>query len=294
MKAPAIEAKLLGQKVNYPQSYSPGILVAVPRKINREEYGLNPGSLPFCGEDVWHCYEFSFLTLNGLPVTGVLKIVYSAQTEFLVESKSLKLYLNSFNMERYGSTRDEGIDLILKTINLDLGSLLKTKIEIKFFNQNSILKPVGFSDYEIIENRKDVELVKFENFNETPSLLINSDNKCNELKTGTHLLRSNCKITNQPDWGSAFIYIKGPVVPSYSSLLKYIVSIRNENHFHEEICEMIFKRIWDIFNPDELMVTCIYTRRGGIDICPVRVSHNHLLPKNLVNPNVLTEKLLRQ
>ncbi|WP_227625931.1 hypothetical protein [Geofilum rubicundum] len=110
-------------------------------------------------------------------------------------------------------------------------------------------------------------------------------------------LRTFCAATAKSptsDWGSAYIHIKGPRSPKASGLLQYLVSIRNENHFHEEICEMIYKRLWDAFSPEELMVTCIYTRRGGIDICPVRVSHDHLLPRALVNVDQLSKRLLRQ
>jgi 7-cyano-7-deazaguanine reductase len=111
---------------------------------------------------------------------------------------------------------------------------------------------------------------------------------------GTHLLRSNCKITHQPDWGSAFIFLEGSVQPTPESLLQYLVSLRHEDHFHEEVCELIYKRLWDSFSPSALMVACLYTRRGGLDICPVRASHTHLLPAALTDINTLSSKLLRQ
>ena len=139
-----------------------------------------------------------------------------------------------------------------------------------------------------------MESVNFQSFSENPALLVPTQSNLQEIKVATHLLRSNCKITHQPDWGSAFIYLKGKQIPDLTSLLQYLVSIRNENHFHEEICEMVYKRLLDVFQPESLMVTCIYTRRGGIDICPVRVSSEELLPKNLINPDKLSFKLLRQ
>jgi 7-cyano-7-deazaguanine reductase len=101
-------------------------------------------------------------------------------------------------------------------------------------------------------------------------------------------------VTHQPDWGSAFVHIEGKTLPEPTGLLEYIVSFRNENHFHEEICEMLYKRLWDRFQPEKLMVTCIYTRRGGIDICPSRASHPELLPANLTSSEKLSSKLLRQ
>lgn len=289
-----IEAKLLGKQVSYPNKYAPEILVAVPRSLNREIYGLEASSLPFCGVDVWHAYELGFLTKKGLPVTGVLKLVYPCNSEFIVESKSLKLYLNSFNMGKYGDSAVHGIEIILKTIGNDLSQLLKTSVTPKFFSDIAIEMPFDFSGFEILEKHSEMESLCFEVFTETPSLLVGKDSPTNELRVATHLLRSNCKITHQPDWGSAFIYMKGNKQPSLPPLLQYIVSIRNENHFHEEICEMIYKRLLDVFIPEELMVTTIYTRRGGIDICPVRASHPRLLPKHLINPDTLSAKLLRQ
>ena len=289
-----VEGKVLGKQIAYPQTYSPNILVAVPRSLNRDRYGIDSAALPFCGQDVWHAYELSFLTHKGLPVTGVLKLVYPTHSDFLVESKSLKLYLNSFNMERFGETPAKGLQIVLDTINKDLEQLLKISPKLGFFDHNSALLPYDFNGFELLEAADAINMLHFESYTETPSLLKTGNTSETELRVGTHLLRSNCKITFQPDWGSAFILMKGSKIPERSALLQYLVSIRNENHFHEEICEMIYKRLWDLFSPDQLMVTCIYTRRGGIDICPARASQPGLLPQNLINPNQLSLKLLRQ
>jgi len=288
-----LEDRFLGKQVDYPQQYAPEMLVAVPRHFNREQYELSEDQLPFVGFDIWHAYELSFLTKKGLPVTGLLKIVYKATNKSIVESKSLKLYLNSFNMHRFGDTAEQGLQQVLSTIEKDLNQLLETVIQLGFFKQGDDVQGFDFGEYTILENTAGIDSIEFEQFNETPALLIPS-NQSGELKVASHLLRSNCKITNQPDWGSVYIYMNGKQLPDTSSLLKYLVSIRNENHFHEEICEMTYKRLWDAFLPDELAVSCIYTRRGGIDICPVRVSHEHLLPKHLTTSSVLSEKLLRQ
>jgi 7-cyano-7-deazaguanine reductase len=289
-----IEGKILGKQVDYPQQYMPDILVAVPRALNREIYQLNADKLPFKGVDIWHAYELSFLTEKGLPVAGLLKLSYAADSEFLVESKSLKLYLNGFNMEHYGANHAEGIEKILSIIEKDLSTLLKTRVSPAFFDGDMEATDNDFSPFSLLEKLPGVQDLHFSHFSETPSLLVPEVSAQKEQKVATHLLRSNCKITHQPDWGSAFIHIKGENLPKQSGLLQYLVSIRNENHFHEEICEMIYKRLWDAFSPKELMVTCIYTRRGGIDICPVRVSHDHLLPHALCNVNQLSKRLLRQ
>jgi 7-cyano-7-deazaguanine reductase len=291
---PPIEAKVLGKQVDYPQQYTPEILVAVPRSINRKNYNIEDDALPFLGIDVWHAYELSFLTNTGLPVTGVLKLLYPASTPFLVESKSLKLYLNGFNMGRYGKNATEGIEQVLNTIRHDLSALLNTNVNAAFFSTHQKQLATDFNDYILLEEMEGVDSINFTNYTETPSLLVAEESDQIQLKVGTHLLRSNCKITHQPDWGSAFIYIKSNKLPKKTNLLQYLVSIRNENHFHEEICEMIYKRLWDNFNPEELMVACIYTRRGGIDICPVRASHEMLFPGLLCNLMELSPKLVRQ
>ncbi|TAJ08681.1 NADPH-dependent 7-cyano-7-deazaguanine reductase QueF [Marinilabiliaceae bacterium JC017] len=289
-----IEGKYLGKKVDYPKSYSPDILVAVPRQLNRDQYHLRANYLPFTGKDTWHAYEIGFLTKKGLPVSGVMKFVYPATNEFLVESKSLKLYLNSFNMDRFGNTPIEGIQIISEKIKKDLNKLLNTNVELNFFPEGSEQSSADFSGYQVLEQMPVASQLTFTDFKETPQLLHSTDTKPSTLKIATHLLRSNCKITHQPDWGSAFIHIKSTGTPDLSSILKYIVSFRNENHFHEEICEMLYKRLWDAYAPEELAVTCIYTRRGGIDICPARASEERLLPKHLTSTKAFSQKLLKQ
>ena len=288
------EGKVLGKQTSYPQRYAPDILVAVPRTVNRERYDIYEHSLPFVGVDVWHVYELGFLTGNGLPVAGVLKMIYPAHSPFIVESKSLKLYFNSFNMERYGKNTVEGIEIILNIIKKDLSELLKCKVDLCFFDEQKQTYPFDFSGYSILEKCAGMESTSFTEYVENPGLLLDAKNSATEVKVATHLLRSNCKITRQPDWGSAYIFMKSDNVPSNESLLKYLVSIRNENHFHEEICEMIYQRLWTFFSPEKLMVTCIYTRRGGIDICPVRACDMELIPGYLGDNVQLSGRLLRQ
>jgi 7-cyano-7-deazaguanine reductase len=286
------ESKYLGKKTGYPVRYSPVVLLPIRRFENREQYGI-PEHPDFTGIDVWHAYEFGFLTHKGLPVTGILKIGYPSSNLFIVESKSLKLYLNSFNMERFGDTRNEGLEIVLDLIHNDLEKILQTKVEIHFFG----VKEDSFSDfssYQRLESLVDEAHLEFDQFKENPSLLeIESDGRM-EIQIFSDILRSNCKVTHQPDWGSVFIHLKSSGKLNLESLLKYLVSFRNENHFHEEVCEIIYKRLSDLLQPDELMVACIYTRRGGIDICPVRANKMELLPKFLINPRVLDKKLLRQ
>lgn len=288
-----IEATHLGRQSAYPQQYDPSVLVAVPRHLNRGEYNIEEQNLPFEGIDVWHAYEFSFLTLKGAPVVGLLKISYTCNNEFLVESKSLKLYLNSFNMSHYGKTKEQGVEEVVQILTYDLSQLLKCEVNVWFFNHKTKHTTSDFDEYLILEEQVDFDNLSCTRYTETPELLKESSGS-DEIKWGTHLLRSNCKITHQPDWGSLFIYMKGKKLPSPESFLQYIVSLRNENHFHEEICEMVFKRLIDNFSPKKLMIACMYTRRGGIDINPVRISPGTDLPASLVNTSSLTHMTFRQ
>lgn len=289
-----IEGKVLGKQISHPREYAPEILVAVPRYLNREQYQIEEQDLPFVGVDAWHAYELGFLTQKGLPVAGVLKLVYSCDSECLVESKSLKLYLNSFNMGRYGANREQGITIVLETIKADLSKLLQTQIDLSFHTEYS--KGItDFEGFELLEDLPEADEVSFEKYTEDESLLKATKQGASiEIKVSSNLLRSNCKITHQPDWGSAFIRIKSKHHINKVSLLKYLVSIRDENHFHEEICEMLFKRLSDKFEPEMLMVACLYTRRGGIDICPVRANKKEYLPTQIIQSEILTSQAFRQ
>jgi len=281
----------LGNRSGYPQEYAPDVLEAIPRSLNREQYNIDEETPGFLGFDVWHAWEVSFITQKGMPVSGVLKIIYPQSSPFIVESKSLKLYLNSFNMTRLGKNRKEGISLLLQTVQNDLDRVLESLPTVSFFDYSDE-KENDFSSWEILEEKYDLNDLIFEDYNENPAIL-ESDKESSEFRIGSNLLRSNCRVTFQPDWGSVFIHFKGKEGPTPQSLIKYIVSFRNENHFHEEVCEMIYKRLWDAYNPEELLVACLYTRRGGIDISPVRTNKIPLLPAVILNPRVLGRKLLR-
>ncbi len=289
----SIESKVLGKKVSALNVYHPSVLVAVPRIENRVQYNIDENCLPFVGRDVWNAYEVSFLTNKGLPITLVAKIVYNCCNKYIVESKSLKLYLNSFNMMKYGNTIEEAKEIVKRIIEIDLTKLLDTNVVVSFHEKSGGTKI--YKDFIDIKDLIDLNDIEFNNFNESPNLLkFNEIEESRFINIRTNILRSNCKVTHQPDWGTAFIYIKSKNMIDLKSLIQYIVSFRNENHFHEEVCEMIYKRLYDILKPEELMVTCIYTRRGGIDICPSRATHLHLIDSNLIDPNISVEKLLNQ
>ena len=279
------EGKVLGQKTGYPKSYCPEILVPIPRFLNRELYGIDEPDTLFCGFDTWHAFECSALTNKGIPVVFTLKIVYPSTSEFIVESKSLKLYLASFNMERMGYDTNSVVTNLTERVKCDLERTLQTSVAVQPFTFDKQEEQLGnLSHYTCIDATIADSGIEIDNYTETPSLL-NSQTTSGEGNYCTHLLKSNCKVTKQPDWGSIYLHIKGATIPTIESFIKYVVSLRDENHFHEEICEMVYKRITDIFHPEELSVMCLYTRRGGIDICPCRASHAELLNKDLINAN---------
>lgn len=287
-----MESKYLGKKTSYPERYSPEVLLPLPRFDNRKEYGI-PEHPAFVGFDVWHAYEFSFLTHKGFPVTGILKIVYPSSNLFIVESKSLKLFLNSFNMDRFGESQKQGLEIVLGLIKNDLEKILQTEVEISFFGEEKNTTS-DFQNYQRLEHLVDVGEILFYQYSEDQHILSVENKGPQEIQVFSDVLRSNCKVTHQPDWGSVFIHLKSTRKLDLASLLRYLVSFRNENHFHEEVCEIIYKRLSDLLNPEELMVACIYTRRGGIDICPVRANKSGLIPKFLPDSSRLDMKLLRQ
>lgn len=274
-KTDIIASKFLGKKVEGKDSYDPSFLVAIPRDENRLQYKIDSNNLPFIGWDIWHGYEFSTMTKNNIPITRVIKLKYNCDSDFLIESKSLKLYLNSFNMSNFGDTTEDCLKICKDIIEKDLSEKLCTKVEVNFLDNNSPRADI-YSKFENILNYIDEESVKIKHFKETPEVLeIAVRNKAEEKYITFDSLRSNCRVTHQPDFGDVYIYYKSSKHILETSLLEYLTSFRNEYHFHEECCEMIFKRLKDILNDeDDLFVSALYTRRGGIDISPSRWSKN--------------------
>lgn len=269
-----IAGTLLGKKIEGCDFYNPDFLVAIPRSENRRQYKIDENSLPFLGYDVWHSYEFSAMTKNSVPVTRVLKIVYPSDSKYIVESKSLKLYLNSFNMMRFGDTVSECLHICKETIENDLSLKLNTTVRIDFLDLSCPKADIWGDAVNIMHCVDQANLV-IDTFKENSQLLeveIISDEK--EYFYCFDSLRSNCRVTHQPDFGDVFIYYKSSTHIKEDSLIKYLTSFRSEYHFHEECCEMIYKRLYDLLGPTaNLGVFALYTRRGGIDISPCRWSH---------------------
>lgn len=283
--------KVLGKTFNdYKTSYDPSLLVSVERELNRTDYKISNDD--FVGYDVWHAYEVSFLTEKGLPTTAVGKIVIPSDSPLFIESKSMKLYFYSFNMERYGKTREEGIALIEEIASKDLSEATKSDVRVKLFLKESNLE--SFRGSTPIEEHIDVNNIEFTTFNEAPELL-EVKNVGGESFVYISNIRSNCRITSQPDFSQMVLkYKSNTKCLDLVSLQKFVVSFRNENHFHEEVCEQMFKMLTDKLEPEELMVGMLYTRRGGIDICPIRANKPELLDSFLVDVNTLTKKTINQ
>ncbi len=255
----------LGKPTTYEDQYNPNLLVSIPRSLGRKEINL-PKILPFSGIDIWNCYEISWLNMNGKPVVWILQFEVSADSEFLIESKSLKLYLNSFN-----GTKFDNNDKVKHLISQDLSATAKAKVNIELttLQEHNQKKISQFSGKSI----DDLD-VNISEYNVNPKLLVlDSNSEYVEETLFSDLLKSNCLITNQPDWASVQIQYKGQKI-NHQSLLKYIISFRNHNEFHEQCVEHMFNDIMNICKPDFLTIFAKYTRRGGIDINPLRTNEN--------------------
>lgn len=298
-------SKHLGQTSQYKSQYDPDLLVREPRSSNREYLNIFDDDLPFIGSDTWNAYECSFLLNNGAPVTGVVKCIYPCSSKYIVESKSIKLYFNSFNMTKMGENKENAIALFENDASIDLSELLETSVVVKFQDGDRVNKKFdspnsewNIGDYLNVDLLEDEKDFVYTQYTEDPSLLeAISRERDLEQRFYSGLLKSNCRVTSQPDWGDVFIHIKSKNAIDAHSIKKYVVSYRDECHFHEEICECFYKRLKDAFEPSELLVMCLYARRGGIDINPVRASSQDLIEKyaaNLIDPEAVHIKTSKQ
>jgi len=277
-----------------PDEVDPSLLVSVPRYLNRTAYDIKEEELPFVGIDAWNSYEFSTLLKNGFPVSGWLKFTYSSSTPNIVESKSVKLYLNSYNMARLIDSKED-LWKVEEQIERDISKAVGGEVGVYIaIGDVDTVKPLK-GDFMSLEDYCNIDKMSFDRYNESSDILQVVPSIGRYERWRSHSLRSNCRVTNQPDWGDVYIHIKGETSVTPESLLQYIVSMRKENHFHEEITECIYKRLYDLLNPEELLVTCLYTRRGGIDINPTRASNYPLLNQApIIDAYNFCEKTARQ
>lgn len=290
-----LAATHLGKRSEGSELYDKSLLVAVPRYENRQQYDIKEDNLPFVGYDVWDAYEVSFMTSKNVPCSYVLKIKYNCNSKYIVESKSLKLYLNSFNMTPLKNTVAESEEFFLTTVKRDLDELLQTDVELKLHTKFTTSECNIFKDYISIRDIIDLDNITCFHFNESPSeLTYDESNNNKELLLTFDSIRSNCRVTHQPDFGDIFIRIKSEKGISLEGLLRYLVSFRKEWHFHEECCEMIYKRLYDKYEPEILMVGALYTRRGGIDICPIRANKDEYLDSELLDISIFNRRTAKQ
>jgi 7-cyano-7-deazaguanine reductase len=273
------EDSQLGKTSTYTDRYTPGLLFPLPRSPKRAEVGIT-GSLPFVGADLWTAFELSWLNPKGKPQVALAHITVPAETPNIIESKSFKLYLNSFNNHVFADA-----EAVRQALRADLteaawrgaaavGSSLGVKLLApEMFDREPVHELDGLN-----LDRLDVECTHYQ---PAPELLTAAFDEKPVTETLTsHLLKSNCLVTGQPDWGSVQISYVGPQIEQ-EGLLKYIVSFRNHNEFHEQCVERIYMDILARCKPTKLTVYARYTRRGGLDISPWRTSHPQAVPPHI-------------
>ncbi|QKJ88469.1 NADPH-dependent 7-cyano-7-deazaguanine reductase [Paramixta manurensis] len=260
----ALEGLSLGKPTAYHDHYDASLLQAVPRSMNREPLGLYPDNLPFHGADIWTLYELSWLNAKGVPQVAVGEVILQANSINLIESKSFKLYLNSFNQTKFADWGQ-----VRQTLERDLSACAQGEVSVALFRLQEVEgQPIGHFDGYCIDEQ-DIEIERYQ---------FNADYLANATHTDrveetlvSHLLKSNCLITHQPDWGSVQIRYRGPRI-SREALLRYLVSFRHHNEFHEQCVERIFNDLMHYCQPEYLAVYARYTRRGGLDINPWRAN----------------------
>jgi len=268
----SLKSLKLGQKTEYASQYDRTLLQPVPRTLNRDGLGITQNQPFTIGADIWTAYEISWLNEKGLPQVAIADIYLDYQSQNLIESKSFKLYLNSFNQSKFTD-----FNAVQQTMQRDLSECAQGDVKVR-------LNPVAVYDSQKIDHlqgdcidEQDIEITSYE-FNADWLKDCVSDEIVEE-KLVSHLLKSNCLITNQPDWGTLHIHYVGKKI-DHEKLLRYVVSFRQHNEFHEQCVERIFCDLMHYAKPEKLTVYARYTRRGGLDINPFR-SNFEDLPENL-------------
>ena len=255
----------LGKQVDYEFEYNPDLLQGVPRSLSRDTLNLAGSGLPFDGIDTWTGYELSWLNLKGKPNVAILECHVPITSKNLIESKSFKLYLNSFNQTKFASAED-----VRQVLQADLSACAGEPVEVK------LILPEQFSSLQFQEfngtllDSLDVEI---DQYSPNTQYLTVAKNVTGVQETlVSHLLKSNCLNTSQPDWASIQIRYEGKAI-EHEGLLKYLISFRQHNEFHEQCVERIYNDIMQHCQPDKLTVCARYTRRGGLDINPFRSNY---------------------
>ena len=264
----------LGQTTQYPDQYDPGLLYPIPRSENRLKLGIKDGqALPFVGVDIWNAFELSWLNQKGKPQIALAEFQIPADSPKMIESKSFKLYLNSLNNARFENENE-----VRERLVADLSAVAGSKITARIQANDAIAKKGMQEMGGVLLDRLDIEIDP--HIPADPNLLgVNEDFGPIEQCLVSHLLKSNCPVTGQPDWASVQIRYQGrPILEE--GLLRYLIGFRQLGEFHEHCVETIFSDIKRHCKPDKLSVYARYTRRGGLDINPFRTDHNAPWPEN--------------
>jgi 7-cyano-7-deazaguanine reductase len=268
-------ASPLGKPTAYQTEYAPSLLFPIARQQKRDEIGIS-GTLPFFGIDIWNAYELSWLNLRGKPQVAIASFMVPADSPNIIESKSLKLYLNSFNQTRVASP-EALADMLRADLSDGFGAPVQVRLTLP-----DMFDSLRMGELEgLLLDRLDIEV---DRYTPDPALLnAQHEEAVVEETLVSHLLKSNCLVTGQPDWGSVQIrYVGAPI--NQESLLRYLIGFRNHNEFHEQCVERIFMDILRHCQPQKLAVYARYTRRGGLDINPWRSNFSTgQRPSNLRN-----------
>lgn len=264
----------LGQATQYPDQYDPSLLFQIPRSENRLKLNIKAGqALPFVGIDIWNAFELSWLNTKGKPQIALAEFQIPADSPNMIESKSFKLYLNSLNNARFADEQE-----VRERLVADLSAAAGSKITARIQANETIAKKGIQEMGGVLLDRLDIEIDP--HIPADPTLLgVNEDFGPIEQCLVSHLLKSNCPVTGQPDWASVQIRYQGrPILEE--GLLRYLIGFRQLGEFHEHCVETIFSDIKRECKPDKLSVYARYTRRGGLDINPFRTDHNAPWPDN--------------
>lgn len=265
------EHSSLGKSVAYRDEYDASLLFPIPRALKREELGIG-GTLPFHGVDVWNAYELSWLDTRGKPIVALAEFRVPAASPNIIESKSFKLYLNTFAQTRLG-----GIDEVVQRLRRDLSAAAGAEIGVILRSARDFPRQqLHELDGDVIDDL-DVDIDAYDE--PQPAYLVADDAAIVDECLVSHLLKSNCPVTGQPDWASVQIRYRGPRLDR-AGLLRYVVSFRRHSDFHEQCVERIYTDLQARCAPQSLSVYARYTRRGGLDINPFRASEAGEAPDN--------------
>ncbi|AZE82948.1 NADPH-dependent 7-cyano-7-deazaguanine reductase [Pseudomonas orientalis] len=259
---PAAEHSPLGKSSEYISTYTPSLLFPIPRAAKWAELGLSAETLPYKGVDFWNCFELSWLLPSGKPVVAIGEFSIPADSPNIIESKSFKLYLNSLNQTAFADTRQ-----LEETLRNDLGAAAGKPVNVRIRSLADIEAEGVMALPGVCIDELDINVSSYEH--PRPELLRCDDSRVVEESVHSHLLKSNCPVTSQPDWGSVVVEYRGAAL-DHASLLEYLVSFRQHSDFHEQCVERIFLDLQRLLKPEKLTVYARYVRRGGLDINPYR------------------------